>query len=520
MVGDRARAQRGLVGLVGAIGLAAALGALVTATSGCRGRNLASHLAPSTDLAPATGLARCGVIRSHDRPLIIEWPSADRGTLETQVHRGDHLIVVRYEGCDMEILRRCRARGRYGYAAVQRKEEHSSIRSTDDLYAKIPIGAARLEAELERSGALTLEMTVVGAYEADALKLGDGDLEGSCDGATHVVTGVTVGAFALSSASGAGVRAGVEVGAPGAGIGGGLRSTSDRGFRRSDGDLGSCWESDAAAPPEQCGALLRIEVEPLGGATVAEAPRRRGRARACPKGAAQVPEGILPDNGRLYGGNKSVPGFCIDTHEVTMADYGRCVRDGACSSAPTSVSWEGIADEERREQSALCNGDRNGHRRHPVNCVSWHQAESYCQAVGGRLPTEEEWEWAARGGEQHRSYPWGEDDPDAHLVNACGRECSKQEGLYSRRDGHQGTAPVGSYRAGRGRWYLEDLAGNVWEWTQSGDHEDRVIRGGGFASNDDQDVRIGGREMIHLRDRRADVGFRCVYEAAPEPPTP
>ncbi|MCA9657576.1 MAG: SUMF1/EgtB/PvdO family nonheme iron enzyme, partial [Myxococcales bacterium] len=147
----------------------------------------------------------------------------------------------------------------------------------------------------------------------------------------------------------------------------------------------------------------------------------------------------------------------------------------------------------------------------------WHQAESYCRAQGGRLPSEAEWEWAARGGDQHRSYAWGEDDPDPTLVNACGRECSTPENLFDRRDGHRGTAPAGTYRRGRGRWYLEDLAGNVWEWTQSGDADDRVVRGGGFSTVDDGELRVGGRESIELRARRADVGFRCVWDPADAP---
>ncbi|MEZ4383556.1 MAG: SUMF1/EgtB/PvdO family nonheme iron enzyme [Nannocystaceae bacterium] len=529
------RSRRGRLAAAAAA-LAPTLGVLA-ALAGCsRGKNLAAHLAPTQDLAGATsGQARCGVAKSHDRPLIIEWPSADRGALESEIGRGDHLVVVRYEGCEMELLRRCRARGAYAFTALERKEESSALRSADDLYAKIPLGAARLEAELERHGALRLAMMIVGAYEADLSQgaglvaaLDPANLEGRCEGATHVVTGISVGAFALTSASGAGVKAGAEVGGLGEGVGGGVSSTHSRGFRRSDGDPDACRRSSYDGPPERCGALLRIEVEALAeptpeqfAATTVSAPRRKGR---CPKGSALVEGGVYTPSGDArgvwgdgWGGNQSVGDLCVALHEVSVAEYSRCVRDGACSQAPATVQWSDIDDAVRAERSALCNGARRSRRRHPVNCVTWHQAESYCRAVGGRLPSEGEWEWAARGGDQHRSYAWGEDDPDPSLVNACGRECSTPENLFDRRDGYRGTAPTGAFRRGRGRWHLEDLAGNVWEWTQSGDADGRVVRGGGFSTVDDAELRVGGREAIELRARRADVGFRCVWDPADAP---
>ncbi|MCB9566917.1 MAG: SUMF1/EgtB/PvdO family nonheme iron enzyme [Myxococcales bacterium] len=501
-----------------------ALAALLASAPGgplaCGQRNLASALAPATDLAPATGQARCGVIKSHERPLIIEWPAADRGALESQIRRGDRLVVVRYEGCEMEILRRCEASGRYGFTALERKDDEAIMRSADDLYAKIPLGAARLEAELERHGALRLAMTIVGAYEAEGVDLDPGALRGRCEGATHLVTSLSVGAFALSSESGAGIKAGAEVASLGEGPGGGLRSSSERGFHRSDGDLEACggWGSDG--PPSRCGALLRVEVEALGATPPAPEAPTGAAEKTCPKGTVRIEGGIYTpaeQSGRLFGGNVSVADLCVAPTEVTVAEYRRCVRDGACSPAPLSAQAEELDDDARAAESALCNGGRRGHGRHPVNCVDWHQAESYCRAQGGRLPREEEWEWIARGGDQHRSYPWGEDDPEADLANACGRECSREERLFVGRDGHQGTAPVGSYRRGRGRWRLEDLAGNVWEWTASGEGSARAVRGGSFRSSDDGELRVGGREELRVRDRRADVGIRCVWEPAAAP---
>src|SRR5262249_6554370 len=110
----------------------------------------------------------------------------------------------------------------------------------------------------------------------------------------------------------------------------------------------------------------------------------------------------------------------------------------------------------------------------PVNCVDWDQAQHFCelQAPGGRLPTEAEWEFAARGPDG-RKYPWGDEIPSAAHLNACGLEClawgkaNHVEGLaamYQADDRYPNTAPVGSFPQGKSRYGVQDVVGNVWEW--------------------------------------------------------
>lgn len=177
-----------------------------------------------------------------------------------------------------------------------------------------------------------------------------------------------------------------------------------------------------------------------------------------------------------------------------------------------------------------------------MNCVTWHQAEAYCRHRGGRLPSEHEWEWAARGGDQERSYPWGEEEPGPRLVNACGRECARHfeeahseswPSLFAGSDRAVGTEKVGSFGRGAGRGRVNDLAGNVWEWTASPEityrsEQDvvgqetvigvrpetgnRVVRGGGFLSDEQEHVRSSARTLRNLKDRRADLGFRCAFD--------
>ena len=105
--------------------------ALVTA---CGRNNLASRMARSPEM-DAQGQARCGVMKSSARPLIIEWPSSDRATLEGMVKSDRGLIAVRYEGCEMEVVRRCKVAGRYSYTAVEPKRDDQTFSNTTELYA-------------------------------------------------------------------------------------------------------------------------------------------------------------------------------------------------------------------------------------------------------------------------------------------------------------------------------------------------------------------------------------------------
>ena len=145
--------------------------------------------------------------------------------------------------------------------------------------------------------------------------------------------------------------------------------------------------------------------------------------------------------------------FCIDRHEVSVADYRACSDAGRCERASPSNQSPDITPKQNKLYDPLCNirDEMRGH--HPVNCVDWKMATTYCEAQGKRLPTEAEWEYSARGGD-NRAYPWGEDAPAAKRVNGCGTECvawQQKNGipptgvLYSEDDGFPNTAPVGSF---------------------------------------------------------------------------
>lgn len=218
----------------------------------CRTSGLTDQLRPP-EYRPS-GETKCRVSKSQDNPLVVEWPSTDRAALEASLKRGP--VAVRYTGCEMQVLRECRLQGKYRYVSITPKQDVVTIRDEDQLYASLPVGAPLLEARLKTSGQLNVDTTLVGRFELEDPSI-SGEATGNCGGATHLVSGVTVGAFTFS----AGAQLEAEVGASWVASGktAGARETLTR-----DGDAAACQQASAAgSPPDRCGAIVRIEVSKI-----------------------------------------------------------------------------------------------------------------------------------------------------------------------------------------------------------------------------------------------------------------
>ncbi len=230
--------------------------------AGCpRQGEVARSVATAPSYDPA-GETKCAVAKSHSEPLIVEWPSGARAKLEAVSRKG--LVAVRYRGCEIEVLPRCKAPGVYGWTPLTRKEDRVHMRDADELWANVPLGAAKLEGKLARAGELHVRMTIVGRWESDRDVVRVDELTGECANATHVIVAMAAGAFDFWAGVDAQVSGAASV-AP-LGVGAGAKSASSSELLERDGDTAACAKASGgdASPPDGCGALLRLELAALG----------------------------------------------------------------------------------------------------------------------------------------------------------------------------------------------------------------------------------------------------------------
>lgn len=204
-----------------------------------------------------------------------------------------------------------------------------------------------------------------------------------------------------------------------------------------------------------------------------------------------------------------VAGYCLDRTEVTVAAYATCVEAKACLEVGCHRQSDGVIACLEPEDARRCNSGMKGRADHPVNCVDWSQAAAYCAWAGKRLPSEAEWEWAARGGNRAWTHPWGREPPGAR---ACWDGPGSDLGAGKR----SSTCAVGSHPTSNDPWGVADLAGNVDEWTDGVDAKNpsrRIFRGGDWASAAPSEVSASIRYSFAPSTQAVAVGFRCAAPA-------
>jgi sulfatase modifying factor 1 len=506
----------------------------------------------------------CSALRPPTEPDLMAWDSGQRARLKQLGERG--VVGVRYKavGCNVELeVLNCVGKGAAYEFSAYSATETKVAKSARDLYADMPIGAARLGAKVGGGRALRTDYMLAGVLATAPMESFPSDkLEGDCKRATHVVSQLYLGGFAM--AAGESEKLAAEASLFGAGAGAQQDRTAER--LATEGDAEACAKAQKTQAREAgCSVPLRIGLTPIAGRVEGAPPtcpagatwngteceeRKVVTKVDCPKGTTlkdgqcvasvstecpagtsfqagkgcvasvntSCPAGTRFEQGRgcvatvvepakpiapaaprasegmaqLAGGTYTmgdtkqtvtVAPVALDLTEVTVDAYAKCVSAGKCSAPNTG---------------GYCNWNVGGKGNHPINCVDWNQATAYCQWAGKRLPTEPEWEWAARGQARGTEYPWGNDAPGAH---AC----------WNRWSSKQDTCAVGGFPSGDAPGGIHDLAGNVWEWTSTAyDSSARVSRGGSWSSGNPSFLRAANRIRFVPSFRDSNLGFRCA----------
>lgn len=244
------------------------------------------------------------------------------------------------------------------------------------------------------------------------------------------------------------------------------------------------------------------------------------------KGKAQPPQGMVwIPSGELHRGSNTNQGykFCLKNNRDCKESW--FTDEEPANSVRLDGFYIDLHEMTQKEFEKVMGGNPSAYKGSnlPVEGVTWSEASAYCKKVQKRLPSEAEWEWAARGGKRS-VFPWG-DEVESRKANFCDKQCNKRWKESQFDDGYRQTAPVGSFPANG--YGVFDMAGNVYEWVADWYEEEyyknstrdnprgpatgrrKVIRGGSWI-NYSTGVRPSDRTEAKPNGRLNFIGFRCA----------
>ena len=246
-------------------------------------------------------MTSCPVAKDPLNPMIIEWPATDKMQLQGKSDEG--VVVVSYVGCHLKVLKSCRAGGSYSLSTHQPARDVMHMTNESELNARLPVGFVSLKGRLAGGNSLELDYAAVGERKSD----GPPDkLEGGCEGATHYVRAMTLGAYVLDAVGRGEASLGVDV----QGIGGDAGRKEARSQLNHSGDPQRCFDAGKMSQEEldanQCNAILQLSLEPLrraasGGTTTAGFGAGLGPVAGLP-GAPEVVALSMPVMGDTFQG--------------------------------------------------------------------------------------------------------------------------------------------------------------------------------------------------------------------------
>ena len=237
--------------------------ALVALVSGCATGAASGPLVPETPVLAS----RCRVGASQTSVLVTEWSATEKANIQAALSGG--AIAVQFSGCELRLLPNCRLPGAYNWQRTTPTSERIEIKSDAELFAKLPLGAASLNAELKKSGELAVQTTVSGQARLAGFQATMVPSDPNCAEATHLVDGLSVGAFSLIAGGSQSTKGGIEVKLVGEAKGSLSQSAK---VLRSAGVVEACAQATDDSPAWDCASPLQVFLAPIPGKAEPEGP--------------------------------------------------------------------------------------------------------------------------------------------------------------------------------------------------------------------------------------------------------